>query len=101
MKKYIIIMISVLLLSSCMTDQERIDKVKFCNDSGHEARYPLFWDLQCSARKLKQDTSVMDCIREYTNWIDEKYNNPDIVTNLREDSYSNVADTCNSIFWTK
>ena len=41
----------------------------------------------------------MNCIREYTNWLNEKYNNPDTVTNLREDNYSNVVKTCNEIFW--
>lgn len=43
----------------------------------------------------------MDCIREYTEWLDEKYNNPDNVSNLREDDYSQVVRTCNEIFWEK
>jgi len=40
----------------------------------------------------------MKCIKEYTNWIKKKYNNPDTVSNLREDNYSKVVETCNKIF---
>jgi hypothetical protein len=40
----------------------------------------------------------MKCIKEYTKGLNEKYNNPDIVTNLREDNYSQVVETCNNIF---
>ena len=40
----------------------------------------------------------MDCIREYTNGLDEKYNNPDNVSNLREDDYTRVVRTCNEVF---
>ena len=43
----------------------------------------------------------MECIREYTDWLDEKYNNPDNVSNLKEDDYSQVVKTCNEIFWEK
>lgn len=44
---------------------------------------------------------VMVCIREYTTWIDEKYNNPDTVSNLSEDNYSQVVKTCKEVFGNK
>lgn len=44
---------------------------------------------------------VMVCIREYTLWIDEKYNNPDAVSNLSEDNYSQVVKTCKEVFGNK
>lgn len=54
-----------------------------------------------SCNPWKSIDPIMDCIREYTDWIDEKYNNPDHVQNLREDEYSNVVKTCNEIFGEK
>ena len=51
--------------------------------------------------KETNEDKVMDCIREYTNSIDEKYNNPDTVSNLTEDNYSQVVKTCNEIFGNK
>jgi hypothetical protein len=49
----------------------------------------------------EKDNPVMDCIKEYTNWLDEKYNNPDTVTDLREDNYSQVVKSCNEVFGNK
>lgn len=43
----------------------------------------------------------MVCIRGYTTWIDEKYNNPDTVSNLSEDNYSQVVKTCKEVFGNK
>lgn len=45
-----------------------------------------------------QVSAVMNCIREYTEGIDKKYNNPDTVSNLEDDKYSNVVKTCNEVF---
>ncbi len=101
MKKIILTLTLLFLVSCWMTDQEQIDKIKFCNDAWFGIYKELFWGVSCTTWKLKQDTNVMDCIKEYTNWLDEKYNNPDTVTNLREDNYSNVVKTCNEIFWNK
>ena len=41
---------------------------------------------------------VLDCIREYTEWIEKKYNNPDTVSSLNEDDYSRVVETCKNNF---
>lgn len=40
----------------------------------------------------------MNCVREYTNGLDEKYNNPDTVSNMQDEDYSSVVKTCNEIF---
>lgn len=100
MKKIIILLAAMLLLVSCWpTNQEVIDDIKLCNDAWLGTYRSIGNDVKCSI--YKSETQVMKCIREYTNWIDEKYNNPDTVSNLREDEYSNVVKACNEIFWDK
>ncbi|RTL03983.1 hypothetical protein EKK58_11545 [Candidatus Dependentiae bacterium] len=47
-----------------------------------------------------KEDKVKTCISQYINSIDEKYNNPDTVSDLREDDYSNVVRTCNEVFGT-
>lgn len=42
--------------------------------------------------------NVKMCINKYIDAIDEKYNNPDTVSNLAEDDYSKVVKTCNETF---
>ena len=60
----------------------------------------LLWWIYQVKNPPKRD-KVNDCIREYTRWIYLKYNNPDTVSNLREDNYSQVVRTCNEIFGNK
>lgn len=43
----------------------------------------------------------MDCIRKYNESIENKYNNPDTVSDLREDNFSNAVKTCNEVFGKK
>ena len=76
-----------------------MNKIRECN----ELWFPYYLnerysEIVCSDYK---EDKVMDCIREYTDWLDEKYNNPDNVSNLKEDDYSQVVKTCNEIFWEK
>ena len=99
MKKTIILIATVFLLASCgMTQKEKLNKIEECKELWYGYYLSKVDDIRCG--KYRRDP-VMDCIKEYTNWIDEKYNNPDHVNNLREDKYSNVVKTCNDIFWDK
>ena len=99
MKKLIIIALIMLWLTSCaeITQKERLDKIKQCKE--------LWLDYRASGNTIycnsEKTDKVFDCIKEYTNWINEKYNNPDTVSNLREDNYSQIVKTCNEIFGTK
>lgn len=102
MEKIILIMwllIMSLLLTSCgLTKDELKEYKKNCEDFGSQFRISRDWkDWVCETKPDK----VMECIREYTYWLDEKYNNPDNVSNLKEDDYSQVVKTCNEIFWEK
>ncbi len=107
MKKLITIILTILVLTSCgMTQQEQLQVEKdnniikeYCKSIWYDWWQNWFWDIFCSYHKL--ENPVMKCIKEYTNWLDEKYNNPDIISNLREDDYSNVVKTCDEIFWNK
>ena len=96
MKKIIIIALIMLWLTSCAetTQQERINRIKQCEELWFG--YRLSWGkIFCNKEKTDK---VFDCIKEYTNWLDEKYNNPDTVSDLREDNYSQVVKTCNETF---
>jgi len=95
--KKILILIPLLLLVSCgMTQEEKLDAVNNCKELWLDYHLTDMNNISCM-RYWQNKT--MECIREYTNWLDEKYNNPDHVTNLREDDYSEVVKTCNEIFW--
>lgn len=98
MKKLILIPL-LLLLVSCgvkQTQEQKLQMQKDCADLWRTTSMSITGEVECSYRF---ENPVMKCIREYTNWLDEKYNNPDTVTNLREDNYSSVVETCNKIFW--
>ena len=100
MKKIIPLLLLVLLTSCWMTQQEKLQKIKDCKELWLGNRYDGFYDeIQCSG--YPDEDKVITCIQEYTNGIDEKYNNPDTVSNLREDNYSQVVKTCNEIFGKK
>ena len=112
MKKVILVLLTIVMLTSCevtsITKSDVDAKQKLCDINWEIVRYDeLFIDsLYCTSKtkakiKPKVRDKVMDCIREYTEGIDQKYNNPDHVTNLREDQYSNVVKTCNDIFGEK
>lgn len=91
--------ICIIYIASCwMTQQEKVQAKKNCEELGLWYGINWYWEIVCSYYK---EEPVMKCIKEYTNWIDEKYNNPDTVSNLREDDYSKVVETCNNIFWLK
>ncbi len=102
MKKLIIIICSIIMLTSCSentypTDEEIEAQEKIC-EINWRAVY-IYSDYTFTCRH--KETPIMDCIKEYTEWLDQKYNNPDHVTNLREDTYSEVVKTCNEVFWEK
>lgn len=100
MKKIIWILLLTLLLTSCwMTQEEKLTKIKECEELGWQVYiWSSFWThIDCNEKEDK----VLKCIKEYTNWLNEKYNNPDTVSNLREDNYSQVVKICNEIFWDK
>ena len=102
MKKIILVILVVWLLSSCEeaiknTHEENLAKKQECFELWYKTYLEASWNINCSSSRA--ESPVMECIREYTEVIDEKYNNPDHVTNLIEDDYSNVVKTCNEIFW--
>lgn len=101
MKKLIIFICAMMLLTSCgkeyPTNSEIEAQKKLCKLNGKEIHIRNDYDMGCRSKP----TPVMDCIEEYTNWLDEKYNNPDHITNLREDNYSQVVKTCNEVFGEK
>jgi len=99
MKKLLLIILLLLLISCGMTQEEKLNKIEECKELNTWYVLNLLDEIQCNHGMVED--KVMKCIKEYTNGLDEKYNNPDHVTNLREDEYSNVVKTCNEIFWDK
>lgn len=96
--RLLILTFSILLLSSCwMTHEEGISKTKECDALWRYSNMDRFGNISCGA--LKPD-KVQTCIASYIDAIDEKYNNPDTVSDLREDDYSTVVKACNETFWT-
>lgn len=92
------ILLSTLLVScgAPPTDAEIETQQKICTLNNQD-----IWITEAPSYKMyckKKINPVMDCIEEYTNGLDEKYNNPDTVSNLSEDNFSQVAYTCNNIF---
>jgi hypothetical protein len=91
-----------LSLTSCgsnpMTQEEKLKKIQECKDLW--LWYYLNWHRGIVCKSYVED-KVNNCIEEYTRWIDEKYNNPDTVSNLIEESYVEVVKTCNDVFWEK
>jgi hypothetical protein len=99
MKKILIMTILLLSLTSCwMTYEEKKQKIKECEEFWYW--YWLNWIDEIVCNTIPEN-KVFDCIEEYTRWIQKKYNNPDTVNNLREESYAEVVKTCNDIFWDK
>ena len=98
MKKLLLLPLALFLLASCeKVTQQEIDTMKNICSQWNKDIY-IYDDWSWVSCQISQKTTTMDCIREYTNWLDEKYNNPDTVTNLREDEYSKVVKTCNEVF---
>lgn len=87
-----------MLFSSCWnpTQQEIEDTKKICDINGERVYINDFGSPICISKQ--SEFWVEDCIRKYVDSIDEKYNNPDTVSNLREDNYSQVVKTCNETF---
>lgn len=103
MKKILIMIILLLSLTSCeeyvpITQEEKLNKIKECNDLWFWYYQDGYGDINCNSYI---EDKVFDCIKEYTKWIDKKYNNPDNISDLREENYSEVVKTCNEIFWDK
>lgn len=98
--KYLLLTFSILFLSSCirLTDSEIEEWKKFCELAGKD--FYLFSEGHRYTCEQKED-KVQKCIDGYIDAIDEKYNNPDTVSDLREDDYSKVVKTCKETFWEK
>ena len=105
MKKILfIIPMIILTLSSCISDEEAIQEstnkqllqIKQCDSLWlkHRPSIAYYNEIDC----VDNNKLINECIDKYIDWIDEKYNNPDTVSNLREDNYSQVVKTCNEIF---
>lgn len=63
-------------------------------------------DLYVDANGLRADCvkkkdSVSDCLDRWVSAIDEKYNNPDTVSDLRDTEYDKVVRQCQETFGTK
>lgn len=89
----------MLVSCSAPTDEEIAKQKRICDINGQVVH---IWDspsynLWCQSK----DNEVMECIRKYNTSIENKYNNPDTVSDLREDNYSNVVKTCNEVFGKK
>lgn len=98
MKKLILLLPLILVSCAPPTDADIAEQKRICDINWQKVIINLASnEVDCEYKPPK--TSVMDCIREYTNGLDKKYNNPDIVSNLKEDDYSKVVRTCNEIFW--
>ena len=96
--KLSLIILSLLFLASCwMSQEEKLNKIKECDALNLEYYINNISDKIICAYPKKD--KVQECIENYIDAIDEKYNNPDIVTDLREDDYSNAVKTCNETFW--
>jgi hypothetical protein len=99
--KYLLLTLSILLLSSCwkLTPQEISEYTKYCESVWQEFRLiqmPFSDTYNCD--DIYHPDKVQNCIADYIKTIDEKYNNPDIVSDLREDDYSKVVRTCQEVF---
>lgn len=100
MKLLLILTSSILLLSSCtrLNPDEIEEWKKLCELAWKDFYlYPNGTNYSCEQKEDK----VKKCINSYIDTIDEKYNNPDTVSDLREDDYSTVVKTCNETFWTR
>ncbi len=97
MKPFIAIL-AMLMLASCAstmpTQAEINEKQKMCDINWEVVNVASNWRLWCNYKK----DPVMDCVREYRNGLDEKYNNPDTVSNMQDEDYSSVVKACNEIF---
>lgn len=96
--KIIIPILAILLLSSCTYSAEEIAKQEYLCKIQWKQMYVDPMTLYCDT---KQDTELMKCIKEFTNGLYVKYDNPDTVSNLREDEFSNVVKACNEVFGEK
>ncbi len=102
MKKTILLLLLATTLTACeavviQTQEEKLQIKKDCAGLWYKTFLDADNNASCSRGRIED--KVMKCIKEYTNWLDEKYNNPDIITNLREDDYSNVVKACSDVFW--
>lgn len=99
--KLLLILLLAIPLASCSapTQQEQYEYRKICEVNGEQlyiTNSPNF-HMICK----RKDDKVFDCIQKYIEAMDEKYNNPDIVSQLQEDNYSQVVKTCNETFGSK
>lgn len=110
MKHLLLILLLAILLVSCWTNED--DKGMFSSYTPQQrldnlnAMKPVCdaqdkqtlinegtWEAYCSYNNL-----VQDCIDKYIDSIDEKYNNPDTVSQLQDSNFSEAVKTCNEVF---
>lgn len=101
MKNLLVLLPIVFLVASCSppTDAEIAEQKKLCDLQGQDIAISSspHYDMWCRYRT----DPVFECIQRYNDGIDEKYNNPDTVSNLSEEDYSQVVKTCNEVFGKK
>lgn len=100
--KTFLIFSALFLLSSCweLSTQEVEEAKQYCKSVWQDFRLVQtpFGDTYDCGTAWEID-KVQRCIENYVDAIDEKYNNPDTVSNLREANYNEVVKTCQETFW--
>lgn len=103
--KYIITILLATLLVSCGKSPEEIT-VEFnkwkpiCDMQNKQTLVGELWGAYCGIN-YGENYQIEKCIGKYVDSIDEKYNNPDTVSNLKDSSFSDAVKTCNEVFGNK
>ena len=98
MKKIILLLALTFIFSWCekqKTFEENKAKIKECEELWVWYYLGSHW-IKCDLYRIDK---VQDCIQMYVNSIQEKYRNPDVISDLREEDYSKVVETCQKTFW--
>ena len=95
-----IFLLAILLVSCGATPEEQLKKIQelkpVCEAVWKEVYIDYNWNINCTTKDTT--TEVDRCIDKYIDSIDEKYNNPDIVSNLADSNFSEAVKTCNEVF---
>ena len=99
MTKLILLIILAALLVSCTQSSQDIQDIKTkCEVIWWQLVTNDFGRVFCSSY---MESPVQKCISKYVSTIDEKYNNPDTVSNLADSNFSEAVKTCNEVFGKK
>lgn len=102
MKHLLLIPLLAILLVSCASPQEKLDNLNAMKPVCDAQKRQTFvnhntWEAYCSS----YSNPVQDCIDKYVDSIDEKYNNPDTVSQLQDSNFSEAVKTCKEVFGNK